>query len=51
MNPAYWLLGYSVVSVPRACAERALNLCMRGGIVYLDGGSDGVNPAPKKTWN
>ena len=41
MNFSYWLLGYAVVRVPREHAERALNLCMRGGIVSLDGGSDG----------
>ena len=41
MNPAYFLLGYAVVCVPREHAERLLNLCMQNGIVYLDGGSDG----------
>ena len=41
MNFSYWLLGYAVICVPRAYAERVLNLCMQGGIVYLDGGSDG----------
>lgn len=40
MNFAYWLLGYVVLCVPRGSAEHVLNLCMRGGIVYLDGGSD-----------
>ena len=40
MNFSYWLLGYAIVRVPREHAERALNLCMHGGIVYLDGGSD-----------
>ncbi len=40
MNPAYWLLGYAVVRLSREHAEHVLNLCMQGGIVYLDGGSD-----------
>lgn len=40
MNPAYWLLGYTVICVERTYAEQVLNLCMRGGVVYLDGGSD-----------
>ena len=42
MNPSYYLLGYAVVRVERAYAERVLNVCMHGGIVYLDGGSDGA---------
>ena len=41
MNPSYHILGYAVVRVDRTHAERVLNLCMHGGIVYLDGGSDG----------
>ena len=41
MNPSYYILGYAVVRVDRTHAERVLNLCMHGGIVYLDGGSDG----------
>lgn len=40
MNPAYWLLGYVTVRIERMHAEQVLNLCMHGGIVYLDGGSD-----------
>lgn len=41
MNPSYYILGYAVVRFDRAYAEQVLNLCMHGGIVYLDGGSDG----------
>ncbi len=40
MNPSYYILGYAVVRIGRAHAEQVLNLCMQGGIVYLDGGSD-----------
>lgn len=40
MNPAYYLLGYAVLEIPRKHAEDVLNLCMHSGIVYLDGGSD-----------
>ena len=40
MNPAYLLLGYAVIRVPRTQGACVLNLCMRGGVVYLDGGSD-----------
>ena len=39
MNAAYWLLGYAEVRVERAYAEQVLNLCMRGGVPYLNGGS------------
>ncbi|MBQ5362725.1 MAG: sporulation protein YqfD [Clostridia bacterium] len=42
MNPAYSILGYTVVRFDFAYAEQVLNLCMREGIVYLDGGSDGT---------
>ena len=41
MNPSYYILGYVVLRMDRAYAERVLNLCMHGGIVYLDGGSEG----------
>ena len=41
MNPSYYVLGYVVLRMDRAYAERVLNLCMHGGIVYLDGGSEG----------
>jgi similar to stage IV sporulation protein len=41
MMPAYWLLGYLVVRFARVYAEQVLNICMKEGIVYLDGGSDG----------
>jgi hypothetical protein len=41
MNPSYYILGYAVLRMDRAYAERVLNLCMHGGIVYLDGGSEG----------
>lgn len=41
MNPSYYLLGYAVICTDRTYAEPVLNLCMQGGIVYLDGGSDG----------
>ena len=41
MNPAYFILGYSVLCIPRAHTEAVLNLCMHDGIVYLNGGSDG----------
>ena len=40
MNPSYVILGYAVLRIDRAYAEQVLNLCMHGGIVYLDGGSD-----------
>lgn len=40
MNPSYYFLGYAVICTDRANAEQVLNLCMQGGIVYLDGGSD-----------
>ena len=40
MNPSYYLLGYAVIRIERVYAEQVLNLCMQGGIVYLDGGSD-----------
>lgn len=40
MNVWYDLMGYGVVRLPRAQAERVFNLCMRQGIVYLDAGSD-----------
>ena len=41
MNPSYYLLGYTVLRFGRAYSEQVLNLCMQGGVVYLDGGSDG----------
>ena len=41
MNPAYFILGYSVLCIAREHAEAVLNLCMHHGIVYLNGGSDG----------
>jgi len=40
MNLSYVLLGYATVGIARAHAEEVLNLCMRHGITYLDGGSD-----------
>lgn len=43
MNPSYYLLGYAVLCIDRVHAEQVLNLCMYGGIVYLDGGSDAKN--------
>ncbi len=43
MNPSYYILGYAVLRIDRAHAEQVLNLCMHGGIVYMDGGSDGEN--------
>ena len=42
MNPAYFLVGYTVLGIKRAHAEQVLNLCMHYGIPYVDGGSDAL---------
>ena len=40
MKAVYFLQGYAILRFAREYAEQVLNLCMRYGVVYLDGGSD-----------